>query len=117
MIQELTSKQFIDEIHDYRESPNIVNKKGHPVILDFYADWCAPCKTLSPVLEKLAEEFTGIEIRKVNVEEEVELTQTFEIAALPSVFLIPTEGDSRFIVGAPPEGILRTAIEDVFQIK
>ncbi len=117
MIQELTTNQFIEEIHDYRESPDIVNKKGKPIILDFYADWCAPCKTLSPVLEKIAQEFSGIEVRKVNVEDEAELTQTFEIAALPSIFLIPVEGDPKFLVGVPPEEVLRTAIKDVFQVK
>ena len=115
MVATLTTEEFIDEVHNYREDdPNIKNKSGKPIVLDFYADWCQPCKMMSPILEELSEKHPEVQFLKVNADDEVELTETFQISALPTLYFIPVEGDTNFIVGAAPEKIIQTAMKEIF---
>jgi thioredoxin len=90
-LEHLTKQMFLDEIMDYEKNPNIWIYKGKlPVIIDFYADWCRPCKISSPILEELAKEFSGkIKVYKVNIDEEKELAAAFGIQSIPAFLFIP----------------------------
>jgi len=102
----LTTQMFIDQIFDYKASPTKWIYKGDkPAIIDFYADWCGPCKRVAPIMEELAQEYAGqINIYKVNTDEERELAgQVFGIRSIPSILYIPVHGQPTMYTGAFPK--------------
>jgi len=90
----LTKAGFIEKVMDYESNPEVWSYKGdRPALIDFYADWCGPCKIASPILEELAQEYEGeIYIYKVDTEVERELAAVFGIRSIPSFLFIPQEG-------------------------
>ena len=104
-VQHITYKDFIEKIWDFEKNPNNFIYKGKtPAIVDFYADWCGPCRKVAPIMEKLAQEFDGrLLVYKVNVDEEKGLSSVFEVRNIPTVLFIPTEGQPMKQVGAMQE--------------
>ena len=98
---------------DLEKSPNTFVYKGKlPAIVDFYADWCGPCRRVAPIMEKLAEEYDGkLLIYKVNTQNESGLASAFQIRSIPTVLFIPMEGQPMMQVGALPEEGYRQVIE------
>lgn len=95
---------FVRHIFDYRPGGNPALKCKKPVVIDFWATWCIPCKRLMPEIEKFAEEYRGrVSFYKVNADLEKELCQYFNVQALPTLIFIPTDGDPIVEVGATPE--------------
>lgn len=90
----LTKDQFIAQIWDYKSSPQQwVYKGDKPAIIDFYADWCGPCKIASPILEEISKEYAGkINVYKINTDNEKELAQVFGISGIPAFLYIPMKG-------------------------
>jgi thioredoxin 1 len=89
----LTTGQFKKEIFNYDEGQEWKYKGSVPAIIDFYADWCGPCRMVAPLLEELSEEYAGkIIIYKVDTEAEEELSTVFRIQSIPSILFIPMEG-------------------------
>lgn len=85
-----------------------------PVVLDFYADWCMPCKNLAPTLEELSKEYEGkVNIYKVNTEEQDELSALFNIRSLPSVIIIPMDGKHNTHVGVFPKHKYKEMIDEI----
>jgi len=85
-----------------------------PAIVDFYADWCQPCKMVAPVLEDLASEYAGkIMIYKVNTEEQQELASVFGIQSIPTLIFIPKEGQPQAAMGALSKQTFEKVIKDV----
>ena len=85
-----------------------------PAIIDFYADWCGPCKMIAPVLEELAKEYEGkLYIYKVNTEVEQQLAAEFGIRSIPSLLFVPMEGAPQMAQGALPKDALKQAIDEV----
>ena len=93
-VQKITKADFIAKIMDYENNPTEWVFKGEkPCIIDFYADWCGPCRITSPILEELAQEYKGkINVYKVNVDNERELSQVFGISGIPAFLYCPMEG-------------------------
>lgn len=91
----LTKEQFLKEVMNYEKNTEIWDFEGEkPCIVDFYADWCAPCRITSPILEELAKEYAGkINIYKVDVDDEQELASVFGIRSIPTFLFCPMEGD------------------------
>ena len=91
----LTNEQFIARVGDYRSNPGHFDFLGDkPALIDFYADWCGPCRKLSPVLEEIAAELKGkVYIYKVNVDKEPEIANAFNIEALPTLVFLPKKGE------------------------
>jgi thioredoxin len=109
----LTAAKFKEDIFDYTQSKEWKYKDEVPAIIDFYADWCGPCKMVAPILEELSEEYGGkLKIYKVNTEVEQELSAVFGIRSIPSILFIPT-GDSqpKMQAGALPKKALENAIK------
>lgn len=95
---------FVRHIFDYRLGGEPALKCRKPVVIDFWATWCIPCKRLMPEIEKFAEEYQGrVSFYKVNADLEKELGQYFNVQALPTLIFIPVDGKSIIEVGATPE--------------
>lgn len=111
----LTKEEFLKQVVDYENNPTEWKYLGDkPAIVDFYADWCAPCKMLAPVLEELAAEYKGrIVIYKVNTEQEQELAAVFGIRSIPTLLFVPMQGGPQMAAGALPKNTLKEAIENV----
>jgi thioredoxin 1 len=107
----LSNQQFIDEVFDYTQNKEWKFKGAQPAIIDFYADWCGPCKVVAPILEELSNEYPDITIYKVNTEIEQELSYVFQIRSIPSILFIPMEGQPMMQAGALPKMTLKDIIE------
>ncbi len=116
-MEHLTKETFKEKIFDY-ESNTEWNYKGTlPAIIDFYADWCGPCKMVAPVLSELSGEYEGkINIYKVNTEQEPELSGAFGIQSIPSILFIPMGENPRMAAGALPKQAFHEIIKDVLKV-
>lgn len=112
-VKHLTYREFLSKVWNFESSPNTFVYKGDlPAIVDFYADWCGPCRRVAPIMEKLAEEYDGkLLIYKVNTQNESGLASAFQIRSIPTVLFIPMEGQPMMQVGALPEEGYRQVIE------
>lgn len=116
-MEHLSLDTFKEKIFDFEQSKEWNFKGAKPVIIDFYADWCGPCKMVTPVLQELADEYKDkIEIFKVDTEKEQELAFMFNIKSIPSILFIPLDDKPRMSVGAMPKEGFTKAIEDIFKI-
>lgn len=108
---QLTTQDFKDKIFNYEQEWKYNGEL--PAIIDFYADWCAPCKMVAPVLEELSREYDGrLVIYKVNTEVEMELASVFGISSIPTFLFIPVNGDPMMQPGAFPKKIFQQVIEE-----
>jgi thioredoxin 1 len=114
MTEHLTKQTFLEKIFNYEKNTDWKFEGELPCIIDFYADWCGPCKMVAPVLEELAEEFKGkIDIFKINTEQETELSSAFGIRSIPSFLFIPKNGQPQMAMGALPKDSFKQVIHDV----
>lgn len=111
----LTKAEFISKVANYEANPSEWKYLGDkPCIIDFYASWCGPCKTIAPILEDLANEYDGqIYIYKINTEEEQELAAAFGIRSIPSILFCPMDGAPQMAQGALPKESFKQAINEV----
>lgn len=118
VVEHLTKETFREKIFDF-EAEKEWNYKGElPCVIDFYADWCGPCKMVAPILDELAEEYKGkINIYKVNTEQEQELSAAFGIRSIPSILFVPKDGQPQMAMGALPKPGFQQAFKDVFGIE
>jgi thioredoxin len=111
----LTKAEFLTKVANYEENPQEWNYLGDkPCIIDFYADWCGPCKMVAPILEELAEEYKDdIYIYKVDTEAEQELAAAFGIRSIPSILFCPMGEQPQMAQGALPKDGFKQAIDEV----
>jgi thioredoxin len=107
---QLTTEKFKSDVFDYTTEKKWKFKGEKPAIIDFYADWCGPCKMVAPILEELSDEFPEIVIYKVNTEIEQELSAVFQIRSIPSMLFIPIEAQPMMQAGALPKNTLKEII-------
>jgi len=118
MVQHLNKADFLDKVFNYEINKEWKFSGSRPALVDFYADWCGPCKMVAPVLEKLAAEYDGkLDIYKINTEEEQELSAVFGIQSIPSLLFIPMEGQPQMVAGALPKPQLEKLIADVLKVE
>jgi len=101
----LTKETFIEKVANFEANPKEWKYLGDkPCIIDFYADWCGPCKAVAPILEELAKTYDGqIYVYKVNTDEQQELAGAFGIRSIPSLLFVPMDGKPQMSVGALPK--------------
>ncbi|MGV6862052.1 MAG: thioredoxin [Putridiphycobacter sp.] len=109
---QLTTDKFKEEVFDYTTEKDWKFKGNVPAIIDFYADWCGPCKMVAPILEELSEEYKDkLVIYKVDTEVEQELAAVFQIRSIPSMLFIPVDKQPMMQAGALPKTTLKEVIE------
>ena len=108
----LTAAKFKSDIFDYTTEKEWSYKGERPAIIDFYADWCGPCKMIAPILEELSNEYAGqVDIYKVDTELEQELSAVFGIRSIPSLLFIPMDKQPMMQPGALPKDAFKNVIE------
>ena len=113
-MEHLTKTSFLEKVFNFEENKDWKFEGDLPCIIDFYADWCQPCKIVAPILDELSKEYEGkINIYKVNTEEETELAAAFGIKSIPSILFCPKDGQPQMAQGALPKETLIQAIGDV----
>lgn len=109
----LTAQDFKDKVFNYETEKEWKYSGTVPAIIDFYADWCGPCKMVAPVLEDLAAEYQGkLVIYKVDTEAEMELAAAFGIQSIPTFLFIPVDADPMMQPGAFPKKVFKEIIEE-----
>ena len=111
---QLTKADFLKKVVDYENNPTEWKYLGDkPAIIDFYADWCGPCKMMSPIIDEIAEEVGDkIKVGKINVDENQELAATFQVSSIPVVFFIKDGKIVDRIVGANPASVYQEKIAE-----
>jgi thioredoxin 1 len=114
VLEHLTKDTFISKVFDYENNKEWNYQGELPCLIDFYADWCSPCKMVAPILEELAEEYKGkINIYKIDTEEEQELAVVFGIRSIPSLLFCPADGAPQMAMGAMPKESFKKVIDDI----
>ena len=112
---QLDKQTFIKRVYDFEKSPQKwVYAGDKPCVIDFYADWCGPCKMIAPYLEEIAGKYNGkVYVYKVNVDNQQELAQFFGIQSIPAVLFCPLEGKPQMMTGSRPKEDFYTAVESI----
>jgi thioredoxin 1 len=113
-LEHLTKDTFLAKVFNFETNEDWKFAGELPCIIDFYADWCGPCKMVAPILEELATEYDGkINIYKIDTEAEQELAGAFNIRSIPSILFVPKEGQPQMAVGALPKDSIKEAIAEI----
>jgi len=114
MTEHLTKATFLEKVFDYEKNKDWKYQGDTPCLIDFYADWCGPCKMVAPVLEELSEEYAGkVKIYKIDTEAEQELAAVFGIRSIPSLLFVPKDDHPQMAQGALPKNALKQAIDEI----
>lgn len=115
-LNEITGVYFRENIHDYKKGTDFIFNGDKPVVIDFWASWCGPCKKLLPVMEQYAAKYKDqVIFLKVNADKEKELCNMFHINALPTLFFLPVNGKPIVEIGADPEKYERIIKEQLLK--
>ncbi|MCD6178830.1 MAG: thioredoxin [Bacteroidales bacterium] len=113
-MEHLTKETFLAKVFNYEQNKDWKFEGELPCLIDFYADWCQPCKMVAPILEELAGTYEGkINIYKIDTEDQQELAGAFGIKSIPSLLFCPKDGQPQMAQGALPKETLISAINDV----
>jgi thioredoxin len=109
----LTTEGFKEKIFNYETEAEWQYKGSLPAIIDFYADWCGPCRSVAPVLEQLSDEYKDkVLIYKIDTDKEAELSALFGIQSIPTFLFIPVQGKPMVQKGALPKNTFKQVIEE-----
>lgn len=115
----LTKETFKSKVFDFENNKDWKFEGNVPAIIDFYADWCNPCKMVAPILEELQAEYgeEKLKIYKIDTEDQRELAAMFGIQSIPSLLFVPVEGQPQMAMGALPKDTFVQAINDVLKVE
>ena len=117
-VQNITTEEFKVDIFDYMASSEWKYNGTLPCVIDFYADWCGPCKQVAPIMDELAEEYAGkILFYKLDVDAEGEVASIFGVQSIPSILYIPANGQPQMSVGAMDKEGYKNAIAQVLNVE
>lgn len=117
MTELLTKETFLQKVFNYEVNKEWKFEGDLPCIIDFYADWCGPCKMIAPILEELGKDYEGkVNIYKVDTEAEQELAGAFGIRSIPSMLFVPKNGEPQMSQGALPKHQLEQMILEVLGV-
>jgi len=113
-MEHLTKETFLEKIFNFEQNKEWKFEGKLPCLIDFYADWCQPCKMVAPILEELSEEYKGkVDIYKIDTEVERELSAAFGIQSIPSLLFCPADGQPQMAQGALPKETMKQVIDEV----
>lgn len=113
-MEHLTKDTFRQKVFDFEKNEEWKFAGERPAIIDFYADWCGPCRMVAPILEDLAKQYKDkVDIYKVDTEREQELAAMFGIRSIPSILFCPVNGKPQMALGALPKESFVDAINTV----
>ena len=113
-MEHLTKETFLKKVFDFEKNKEWKFEGELPCLIDFYADWCQPCKMVAPILEELSKEYAGkVNIYKVDTEDQQELSAAFGIRSIPSLLFCPKDEQPQMAQGALPKESMRQVIEEV----
>ena len=117
MVKNVTTDYFNKNVYNIQqelaeESGELKFLGKNPVVLDFHAPWCGPCRVLGPIIDELNEEYDNVDFYKVDTEQEMELAAAFGVRSLPTLLFIPKEGKPIMSPGAPPKDMLKEMIDE-----
>jgi thioredoxin 1 len=117
-LEHLTEETFKQKVFNYDLNKEWKYEGNRPAIIDFYADWCAPCRMVAPILEELKEEYGDkLNIYKVDTESEQNLSAMFGIQSIPSLLFVPVDGQPQMAMGALPKETFKRAISEVLMLE
>jgi len=118
LVESLTKDSFLEKVFNYEQNKEWKFEGKLPCIVDFYADWCRPCKMVEPILQELAQEYQGkLNIYRVDTQAQQELAAAFGIRSIPSMLFVPLNEKPQMAVGALPKSTLEKVIKEVLKIK
>ncbi len=110
---QLSTEEFKEKVFDYTSDKDWKFEGSKPAIIDFYADWCGPCKMVAPILEELSDDYSDqIVIYKIDTEKESELAAAFGIQSIPTFLFIPVDGTPLMQRGGLPKHVFKEIIEE-----
>ena len=115
MAKDITGDFFSENVYDFKnvdDSGELKFLGKNPVVVDFHAPWCGPCRVLGPIIDELNEEYDNVDFYKVDTEKEIELASAFGVMSLPTLVFIPKEGKPMMSPGAPPKDMLKEMIDE-----
>jgi len=114
MTEQLTKATFLQKVFNYETQQEWHYAGDAPCIIDFWAQWCGPCRMFAPVFEELSEEYAGkVHFYKIDTDAEQELAAVFGICSIPSILFVPQHGKPQIAMGALPKQALKEAIDEV----
>jgi thioredoxin 1 len=118
LIEHLTLDTFKEKVFNFTDNKEWKFEGKIPCIIDFYADWCGPCKMVAPILEELSREYDGkLNVYKVDTEAQHELAGIFGVQSIPSLLFVPKEGQPQMAMGALPKDTFIQAFKDVLNVE
>ena len=115
MAKDITTKYFNKNVYDLTnvdETGELKFLGKNPVVVDFHAPWCGPCRVLEPIIDELNEEYDNVDFYKVDTEAEIGLAASFGVRSLPTLLFIPMEGKPMILPGAPRKQFLKEMIDE-----
>jgi thioredoxin 1 len=118
LMESLSKESFLQKVFNYEQNKEWKFEGELPCIVDFYADWCGPCKMVEPILQELAQEYQGkLNIYRVDTQAQQELAAAFDIQSIPSILFIPLNDKPQMAVGALPKETLKKTIKEVLKVE
>jgi thioredoxin len=118
MVEQLSKETFKEKVFDFENQSEWNYERDLPCVIDFYADWCGPCKMVAPIMEELAQEYEGkVLFYKVDTQAEQDLAAMFGIQSIPSILFVPANDKPQMAVGALPKESMEKAIADIFKVE
>ena len=118
LMESLTKDSFLQKVFNYEQNKEWKFEGELPCIIDFYADWCGPCKMVEPILKELAQEYQGkLNIYRIDTQAQQELAATFGIQSIPSMLFVPLNDKPQMAIGALPKKALEKAIKEVLKVE